>query len=70
MDRGHIRANYGHNHWDWFCHREWLRENYRGVGAGAEVGVGLGVGMNDGAQGILHFRSLAVDFIALVVVSP
>ena len=34
------------------------------------VGVGSGVGITGGARGISHFRILAIDYTALVVVSP
>ena len=34
------------------------------------VGLGIMVGMTDGAQGIAHYKILAMDFIPLVVVYP
>ena len=41
-----------------------------GVVVGAVVGLGSVVGMTDGAQGIVHCRSLDMYPIALIVASP
>ena len=40
------------------------------MGIFSGVGVGLVFSMTDGARGIVHCRSLVLDLIALVVVSP